>query len=50
MKKLNRKPDVNKASTYAIVVNAIQIAALSGFVLYLGFHPGYSEGMLGRKH
>lgn len=46
MKKLSRNPDVNKASTYAIVVNAIQIAALIVFVLYLILHSGYSDVML----
>ena len=46
MKKPHRSPDVNKASTYAIVVNAIQIAALAVFVLYLILHPGYSDGRL----
>ena len=35
MKKPMRNPDVNKASTYAIVVNAIQIAALIVFVVYV---------------
>lgn len=43
MKKPTRNPDVNKASTYAIVVNAIQISALIIFVLYLIVHPGYSD-------
>ena len=37
MKKPTRNPDVIKASVYAIVVNAIQIAALIMFVLYLLF-------------
>ncbi len=46
MKKPNRNPDVNKASTYAIVVNAIQIAALVVFVLYLLLHSGYSDTTL----
>ena len=35
MKKPMRNPDVNKASTYAIVVNAVQIAALIVFVVYV---------------
>jgi len=43
MKKLSRNPDVNKASAYAIVVNAIQIAALIVFVLYLLFHYGQAD-------
>ena len=46
MKKLISKPDVNKASAYAIVVNAIQIVALIVFVLYLVFRSGYSDRML----
>jgi len=46
MKKPTRNPDINKASTYAIVVNAIQIAALVIFVLYLILQSGYSDGML----
>ncbi len=46
MKKPMRNPDVNKASTYAIVVNAIQIAALVVFVLYLILFSGYSDMML----
>lgn len=33
IKKINRKPDVNKASIYAIIVNAIQIVVLIIFVL-----------------
>ena len=33
--KLRRIPDVNKATLSAIVVNAIQIAALAAFVLYV---------------
>ena len=33
--KLRRTPDVNKATAYAIVVNAIQIAALALFVVYV---------------
>ena len=33
MKKPTRNPDANKASIYAIVVNAIQIAVLAAFVL-----------------
>lgn len=43
MKKLSRNPDVNKASAYAIVVNAIQIAALILFVLYLLFQYGQAD-------
>lgn len=43
MKKLSRNPDVNKASAYAIVVNAIQIAALILFVLYLLFRYGQAD-------
>ena len=35
MKKPSLNPDVNKATTYAIVVNAIQIAALVVFVAYI---------------
>lgn len=46
MKKPTRNPDVNKASAYAIVVNAIQIAALIVFVLYLILFSGYRDGML----
>lgn len=46
MKKPTRNPDINKASTYAIVVNAIQIAALVVFVLYLMLHSGYNDYML----
>ena len=46
MKLLKRYPDVNKASAYAIVVNAIQIAALIVFVLYMILESGYSDGML----
>ncbi len=46
MKKPTRTPDVNKAATYAIVVNAIQIAALIVFVLYLILHPAYSDATL----
>lgn len=34
MKKPTRNPDANKASIYAIVVNAIQIAVLAAFVLF----------------
>ena len=34
MKKPTRNPDANKASIYAIVVNAIQIAVLTAFVLF----------------
>lgn len=33
--KPTRKPDVSKATAYAIVVNAIQIAVLAAFVLYV---------------
>lgn len=43
MKKLTRTPDVNKASAYAIVVNAIQIAALIVFVLYLLLQYGHAD-------
>ena len=43
MKKLSRNPDVNKASAYAIVVNAIPIAALILFVLYLLFRYGQAD-------
>ena len=43
MKKPTRTPDVNKASTYAIVVNAIQIAALILFVLYLLLQYGHAD-------
>ena len=46
MKKPTRNPDINKASTYAIVVNAIQIVALVVFVLYLMLHSGYNDYML----
>lgn len=46
MKKPTRNPDINKASIYAIVVNAIQIAALVVFVLYLMLHSGYNDYML----
>ena len=46
MKKPTRTPDVNKAATYAIIVNAIQIAALIVFVLYLILHPAYSDATL----
>ena len=46
MKKLFRTPDVNKASTYAIVVNGIQIAALIVFVLYLLLKPVYTDPVL----
>ena len=46
MKKLFRTPDVNKASTYAIVVNAVQIAALVIFVLYLFLEPVYTDPVL----
>ena len=41
-----RRPDVNKASTYAIVVNAVQIAALVVFVLYLYLEPVYTDPIL----
>ena len=43
MKKPSRTPDVNKASAYAIVVNAIQIAALIAFVLYLLLQYGKTD-------
>ena len=43
MKKPSRTPDVNKASVYAIVVNAIQIAALIAFVLYLLLQYGKTD-------
>ena len=33
--KPQRRPDVSKATTYAIVVNAIQIAVLFAFVAYI---------------
>ena len=46
MKKLFRTPDVSKASTYAIVVNAIQISALVVFVLYLFLEPVYTDPVL----
>jgi len=46
MKKLSRNPDINKASMYAIVVNAIQIAALIVFVVYLLLEPVYTEPVL----
>ena len=46
MKKPMRNPDVNKASAYAIVVNAIQIAALLAFVAYLLFHYRQTDWML----
>ena len=45
MKKPELHPDLNKASTYAIVVNAIQIAALIVFVAYVllgGNHNRFS--------
>lgn len=41
--KPSRKPDVHKASTYAIIVNAIQIAALIVFVLYALFGMEYDR-------
>ena len=44
--KLRRTPDVNKATAYAIVVNAIQIAALALFVLYVVFGSGHDERIL----
>lgn len=44
--KLRRTPDVNKATAYAIVVNAIQIAALALFVLYVVFGSGHDEQIL----
>lgn len=46
MKNLFRSPDVNKASTYAIVVNGIQIAALIVFVLYLIIKPVFTDPVL----
>ena len=46
MKKPTRNPDVIKASAYAIVVNAIQIAALIMFVLYLLFQYHQSDWTL----
>ena len=46
MKNLFRSPDVNKASTYAIVVNGIQIGALIVFVLYLLLEPVYTDPIL----
>lgn len=46
MKKPARNPDVNKASTYAIVVNAIQIAALVVFVVYLLLETVYTDPVL----
>lgn len=45
MKKHDLHPNLNKASTYAIVVNAIQIVALIVFVLYVllgGSHSRFS--------
>ena len=46
MKKLTRTPDVNKASAYAIVVNAIQIAAVVVFVVYLLMARRYQDPVL----
>ena len=46
MKTLSRNPDVNKTSMYAIVVNAIQIAAVALFVLYLLLEPVYTDPVL----
>ena len=44
--KPRRTPDINKATAYAIVVNAIQIAALALFVLYVVFGSGHDERIL----
>lgn len=46
MKKPNRNPDVQKATLYAIVVNAIQIAALIVFVLYVLLGGMHSRRLL----
>lgn len=47
MKKPGRTPNVNKATAYAIVVNAIQIFAIVAFVLYVFFGPEHSHTTLG---
>ena len=44
--KFSRTPDVNKATIYAIIVNAIQIAALALFVLYVLLVRDYDERIL----
>ena len=41
--KAKRKPDIHKAATYAIVVNAIQIAALLLFVLFALLGTGHDR-------
>lgn len=46
MKKPILHPDVNKAAMYAIVVNAIQIAALIVFVLYVVLGKNHNQTML----
>ena len=46
MKKPTRNPDVSKAAVYAIVVNAIQIAALAAFILYLFWEDRYNDPVL----
>ncbi len=46
MKKPTRNPDVSKASTYAIAVNAIQIAALAVFVVYIFLEDHYNDPVL----
>ena len=44
--KPSRTPDVNKATVYAIIVNAIQIAALALFVLYVVLVREHDERIL----
>jgi len=44
--KFSRTPDVNKATAYAIIVNAIQIAALALFVLYVLLVRDHDERIL----
>ena len=46
MKKPILHPDVNKAAMYAIVVNAIQIAALIVFVLYVVLGKNHNQKIL----
>ena len=46
MKKPALNPDVNKATVYAIVVNAIQIAALIVFVLFVVLGKNHNQTML----
>ena len=46
MKKPSLNPNVNKATLYAIVVNAIQIAALIVFVLFVVLGKNHDQKML----